>query len=279
MSPTVLSVLGLIIVLATAAIVSLGAFIIERKLGSKWVWVAWIAPPVMYTSFLLTQVDYTVHAPISYPVFRFAGANLLLWSAFCGGFVWHTGFWFGPRPEISGANGTPLGLLEDGRGLTGILRRYDALLKTYATALDAADPQPFPLLGQAVVVWFRSFLPSSLRLSRERRRRMGSIPNTLVLHLTGAEYVLAELEALTPAQLSAIEACHQMNVRRLRQRSILGWAWRSKLATLTAVAAGLISAAEYVGVLKLKDIDPWPVISGITLTGMDIPSMIARGTS
>jgi hypothetical protein len=282
-STLVISVLALIIILAAAAIVGLVAFIVQRKLSSKWLRVACLtvtclAPPVMYTSFLLTRVDYTVHALISYPVLRFAAANLRLWSAFCGVFVWHTVATFGPRPVTSGANGTPSGLLEDGRGLTGILRRYDALLKTYNTALDAADPNPFPLVGQAVLVWFRGFSPSSVRLAREQRRQIGPLPNIniLVRDLTGAECVLAELEALTPAQLSAIEACHHVNVRRLHRRSIFGWGWRSKLAMLIAVAAGLVSAAEYVGVLKWKDIDLWSFISGITLMGTDTPSIIAR---
>jgi hypothetical protein len=107
-------------------------------------------------------------------------------------------------------------------------------------------------------------------------RQMGQVPNILALDLTGAEDVLAELETLTPAQLSAIEACHHTNVRRLRQRSILGWRWQSKLAGLIGVIGSLVLAAEHVGILKFKDIDLWPLISGITVMGLDMPSIIGR---
>jgi hypothetical protein len=47
-------------------------------------------------------------------------------------------------------------------------------------------------------------------------------PNPLI-RAPEAEDVLAELDTLTTAQLSAIEECHRMNVRRLRQGSIVGW--------------------------------------------------------
>jgi hypothetical protein len=38
----------------------------------------------------------------------------------------------------------------------------------------------------------------------------------------------------------------------------------------------LVSAAEYVGILKFQGIDLWSVIGGITMWGMDTPSIIAR---
>jgi hypothetical protein len=97
---------------------------------------------------------------------------------------------------------------------------------------------------------------------------MSQVPSILAFDLTGDEGVLAELETLTPAQLSAIEACHRMNVRRLRQRSILGWNWRSKLTALVGAIVALVSAAEYVGILKFKGIDLWSVIGGITIWGI-----------
>jgi hypothetical protein len=214
-------------------VVGLVALRVQRTWGSKRLWVMWLAPAVMYTSFLLTQIDYTDHTLLSRLVLQFALANFGLVSILSGIVVWHTVVWFGPRLLATTANGRPAGPLEDVRGLMGILGRYEKLL-------------------------------------------MGQVPNILALDLTGAEAVLAELETLTPAQLSAIEACHHMNVRRLRQRSILGWGWRSKLAGLIGVIGSLVLAAEHVGVLKFKDIDLWLFISGITLMGLDMSSILAR---
>ena len=50
---------------------------------------------------------------------------------------------------------------------------------------------------------------------------MGLVPNILARARIGAEVLRAELETLTIAQLSAIEECHRINVRRLRHCSIV----------------------------------------------------------
>jgi hypothetical protein len=135
---------------------------------------------------------------------------------------------------------------------------------------------PYPSVSRIFLIVLQGFLPRNIRGSGERARQRGPVPSILGFDLVGAEAVLAEMETLTPAQLSAIEACHQLNVRRLRQRSILSWGLGGKLAGLVAGIVALVSAAEYVGVLKLKDVDLWPLISGVSMIGWDIPSIIAR---
>jgi hypothetical protein len=172
----------------------------------------------------------------------------------------------------------PAGLLAGAQGLTGILGCYHKLLATYATALDRVPRylHPYPSVSRIFLIVLQGFLPRNIRGSGERARQRGPVPSILGFDLVGAEAVLAEMETLTPAQLSAIEACHQLNVRRLRQRSILSWGLGGKLAGLVAGIVALVSAAEYVGVLKLKDVDLWPLISGVSMIGWDIPSIIAR---
>ena len=176
MSAVALSVLGLIVALVFAAVVGLMAVIVQRKFGSKWLWVVWLAPGMMYTSFLLTRVDYTVHSMISRPVLWFATSNFALWSAFSGIMVWYVVTWFGLQPAASGSNGIPAGLLEEARGLPGILRAYNKLLETYARALNDADPNPYPSIPKAVLEGFRTLLPSSVRLAAGTDTSAGASP-------------------------------------------------------------------------------------------------------
>jgi hypothetical protein len=134
------------------------------------------------------------------------------------------------------------------------------------------SPSTLPAFRRAL----QGGLPSAVRWAKERWREMGQVPSILAVDLIGTEGLLAELETLTPAQFAAMEACHRINVRRLRQRSIVGWNWRSLLAGLVGAIVGLVSAAEYVGILKLKDIDLWSLTGGVTMWGMDTLSVIAR---
>jgi hypothetical protein len=275
-------VLAPIVVGIVIVVVGIVAVIVQRKFGSKWLWVVWLAPAVIYTGFLLTQVDYNVHSIISRPIFSFATANFVLMSALSGMVVWHTSVWFGPRPPSVGSDGmsgpplrVPAGHVENVHGLTSILRRYYALLATYTTALEEAGRfNPYPSVWHAFLEAFRGFLPSAIRQNRERVRQISQVPNVLGMDFIGAENILVELETLTIAQLSAIEECHRINVRRLRQRSIFGW--KSQLAVLITAVTGVVLAAERVGILKLKDIDLWPLMSGITMMGTDMPSSIFR---
>jgi hypothetical protein len=162
----------------------------------------------------------------------------------------------------------PMGKLEDTDGLAGILRKYHELLSTFATALDSAlGLTPFnPYLRQprAFFRGFRSHLPSYIRQARVSSRQFDLVPNALMRDLASADAVLVELEALTPAQLSAIEECHRVNTRRVRRRSltigpIIEWSEKSKLLAVVVVAV-----LGSLGVGKVDDL--WPLMRGITFT-------------
>jgi hypothetical protein len=60
------------------------------------------------------------------------------------------------------------------------------------------------------------------------------------MDLIGTEPVLAELEMLTPAQFLAIEECHRVNVRRLRQR-VIDRSWPVPLFTVITGIAGVLA--------------------------------------
>jgi hypothetical protein len=70
-----MSVLPLVVVLVFAVALGVVAYKVERKWSSRWLWVVWLAPPVLFTVFLLSLVDYTVHTLISRPVLWFALVN------------------------------------------------------------------------------------------------------------------------------------------------------------------------------------------------------------
>ncbi len=283
MTSAAIKVLALVAAIIFMAVVGIVTAIVQRKFGSKWLWVVWLAPAVMHTGFLLTRIDYNAYSVISGPVLWFAASQFVFTSIFTGMAVWNTAVWFGPRSPSAASNGmsdlplpVPAGKLEDEHGLTGILGRYQRLLTTYTTALDAASIHPYPSLPRVFLGAFRAFSPSSVRQDLERGRQMGQVPNILALDLTGAKDVLAELETLTIAQLSAIEECHRTNVRRLRQRLIFERI-RGNWVTLIGVISSLVLAAEHVGVLKLKDIDLWHLMSGIIVMGADIRAAIFQG--
>jgi hypothetical protein len=278
MTATMRSVLGLLIVIGTAAVLGLIAFLVQRTWGSRWLWLVWLMPALLFTAFLLTRVDYTTQTLFSRPVLGFALAYFTFMSLFAGEVVWCIALWFGSDVPSTAAE-TAAGPMVDRRGLTGITRCYERLLTIYESALQKAPINPYPSIPRAVCLTLRGFLPSTVRQARRRVRHMGDVPNILPLDLTGAEDVLAEVDALTPVELAAIETCHRLNVRRLRQRSVMGWGWSSKLARLVAATAVLVSAAEYVGLLKLKNIDAWSLLSGITLWGTDTPSVLAKSVS
>jgi hypothetical protein len=159
--------------------------------------------------------------------------------------------------------------LEDERGLTSILQRYQELLETYATALDAAPFNPHESLPRAFLRSIRALSPSSVRRGRERVRQMNRTPNVLATDLIGAEAVLVELGMLTAAQLSAIEECHRVNVRRLRQGSMV-----RLVPGLIGVLSGLVVIVKGVSGVKFSNL--LPLIGGITLTGYDIQSILTR---
>jgi hypothetical protein len=144
-------------------------------------------------------------------------------------------------------------------------------------ALDKADKasrNPYPSVPLALAIVIRQILFTSVWEVREKAHQVGPVPNVLTVDLAGAEAVLAALEMLTVAQLAAIEECHRMNVRRLRQRLVSDWRWRSLITTIIGGFSLLLAAVKEVAGAKYSDL--LPLFYGITLTGMDILSITTR---
>jgi hypothetical protein len=212
---------------------------------------------------------------------RFWVAYLLISVAFTSGMVVLGVAGLGPRPPQDSSTeinyfpfNMPTGKLEDTDGLAGILTQYHELLRTFGTSLDTAlGPTPFnPYLPlpQAFLRDFQAYRPSFLRQARISSRQFDQVPNALTRDLAGASTVLAELDKLTAAQLTAIEECHRVNIRRLRQRSFLRWELWSKIiavgATLVAAVGYGVTALDKVAGIKPGDL--WAYIGTIDLTGV-----------
>jgi hypothetical protein len=279
---------GLIMALSVYVLVAIVATIAQRTWGSKSLFWVWIASAVTITGAILFWSFYQHGFPLPstrQQLFALAIVSVFLFmvAAFASALaIWFAAV-FGPRPPQDSSTevnyfpfNMPLGKLEETDGLAGILRRYQELLAIFATALDSAlDSTPFhPYLPlwRALPRIFRSYLPGFTRQARASSRQFEQAPNALMRDLAGADVVLAELETLTPAQLSAIEECHRVNVKRLGQRSFLSWNWRSGVAVSVAAIGSLAIAAEKVAGVKPSDL--WALMSGITLTGITLQSNI-----
>jgi hypothetical protein len=279
---------GLIMALIPLVLVAIVAAIVQRKWGSRRLLWVWIASAVIVTGAILFWSFYQHGFPLPSTrqelfIVAIVSAFIFMAAAFASALaVWFAAA-FGPRPPQDSSTevnyfpfNMPLGKLEETDGLAGILRRYQELLAIFATALDSAlDSTPFhPYLPlwRALPRIFRPYLPSFTRQARVSSAQFDRAPNALMRDLAGADVVLAELETLTAAQLSAIEECHRVNVKRLRQRSLLRWNWRSGVAVLVAAIGSLAVAAEKVAGVKPSDL--WPLMSGMTLTGITLQSNI-----
>ena len=277
-------------VVVALVIVFIAAMLAQRKWGSKALWWVWIASAVVITGAILSWAFYKYGLPSAEEFFQRLFPFALLVTYLFSGVAFASGaviWWvavFGPRPlQDSSAEvnyfpfDLPTGKLQDTHGLPGILRRYHELLATFTIALDAAlASTPFNSyepVSRGLRHIFHSYLPGYLRQARVSGRQFRRVPNALTMDLAGAHVVLAELETLTAAQLSAIEECHRVNVRRLRQRTIIGWPW-GKIAVVCATCGAMISfgvnAVEQVTGVKPSDL--WPLVSGLTFTWADLRS-------
>jgi hypothetical protein len=249
------------------------AIIVQRKFGSKRVLYVWLASTVIFNGYVFAM--FYIHSPHStretlfIAMHQFIPVSLPL-IMFFGVFAWIGSGIVSPPKHLSSSevNYFPytlsIGKLEDTYGLAGILRRYHELLATFLTDLDTAlgsTPfNPYQPMYRDFLRSFQTFFASYRHQARADYRQFRQVPNALMKELAGADAVLAELETLTAAQLSAIEECHRVNVRRLRQRSIFRWTWQGVIA-LGGALVGLEAAAEKVGGVKPSDF--WPLIRAI----------------
>jgi hypothetical protein len=283
-----------ILVILAFVLVAIVAARVRRKWGSRSLLWVWIASAFIITGTILFWIFYQLGFPLPSTRQEFFAividiASVLMATAVTSGIAVCFSAIFGPPTQASSSEinyfpfNLPMGKLEDTYGLTGILRKYQELLSTFLIALDSAlGLTPFnPYLRQprAFLRGFRSYLPSFVRQARVSSHQFDRAPNALMRDLAGADGVLAELETLTPAQLSAIEECHRVNTRRLRQRSILRRDWWGKIAVVCTAAVPAISYLAIVveKVAGKKPDDLWPVISGITFTMADLQLRIILG--
>jgi hypothetical protein len=272
-------------VIGASVMTVVAAIIVQRKFGSKRVLYVWLASAVIFTGYILTK-GYIL-SPLSTRETLFMAMHLfiplfLIFIMLFGMLVWTVIQIVPPPKHLSSTKinyfpyTLPIGKLEDTYGLAGILRRYHELLATFLTDLDTALAStlfnPYQSMYRDFLRSLQMYFPSYLRQARADSRQFKQVPNALMKDLAGADVVLAELETLTAAQLSAIEECHRVNVRRLRQRSIFRWSWPGGIAILGSALVSLGAAAEKVGGVKPSDF--WPLIKGINLMGTDPQSFI-----
>jgi 4-amino-4-deoxy-L-arabinose transferase-like glycosyltransferase len=262
--------MDLIILLVALVLVAIVTIIVQRKWGSRRLLWVWIASAVITTSAILFWFSYNYGSPISGTRQQILSKVVLSIGAFISFailFGVEVGLVsiFGPRPPQSASAEVnyfpfdmPLGGLENTDGLTGILRRYQELLSIFATTLDTAlgsTPfNPYQSMPRSVLGSFRRYSPTFLRQARVSSAQFDQVPNALMRDLAGADAVLTELEKLTPAQLSASEECHRVNMKRLRQRSVLRWDGWGSIATISAIFITMIKygadAAEQLAGVK-----------------------------
>jgi hypothetical protein len=290
-------ILSSIRVLTPLVIVAITATLAQRKWGSKALLWLWIASAVVITGATLSWIFYKHGLPSAQELFQhlftFAFLVTYLFAGITfasGGVIWCVAV-LGPRPPQDSSPevnyfllNMPAGKFEDPYGLEGILARHHQLLESCMRSLDTAlasspfNPYLFP--PSAFLKSFRMYIPRFMRQARASSRRFIRVPDALMMDLAGAHVVLAELETLTAAHLSAIEECHRVNVRRLRQRTILGWPW-GKITAVCAVCAAVITsvvaAAEKVAGVKPSDL--WPHIRDIPLTGAGLQSSMTQGVT
>jgi hypothetical protein len=266
-----------ILALINLTMVGIATAFAQRKWGSKRLFWVWLISAVIITGNTSLWVLYQNGFPDIRQAFLAVAVSvalLFIMAALASGLLIVCVATLVPPPEYTstGVNyfpyNLPMGPLEDTYGLAGILRKYQELLSTFATALDSAlspaHHNPYQPILRDFLGSFRTYLPGYLRQARVSSRQFDRAPNALMRDLAGADVVLAELEKLTTAQLSAIEQCHLVNTRRVsRRRFTIGpiseWSEKGKLLA-TAATAVLGS----LGVGKVSDL--WPLIRGITFT-------------
>jgi hypothetical protein len=136
-----------------------------------------------------------------------------LFLTLSGMVVWLVAVIVLPRtvPDEASPAGPPGGP-EETHVLLGIPRRYQALLDAHREARQRAIVRPWYRR------MFRLYVPSYARQDLGEVHQQWRTPDVFMRDFIAAAPVLTELSQMSTAGLSALEAYHRVNLRRVRQR-------------------------------------------------------------
>jgi hypothetical protein len=240
-------------------LVVMGAIFVQRKFGWKGLLVVWLGSTVLATGFYVTW--YCLTSPLS---LRETLANALtlalvllpMFLFFSGILLWIIAIVVPPPSERGHFPPIrPLGRLEDMHELPSVPWRYQELLTAYAETCKKAVIRPS----------FRAYFPSYIRQNSILTRQSWHVPNIIMRDFVAAEAVLTELGEITPAQLSALEAYHQINLKHVKRRliplKVAVWSLPTTVLAFSKALPNLITALEKRGMIVTLQWDAvWPSV-------------------
>jgi hypothetical protein len=129
---------------------------------------------------------------------------------------------------------------------------YGELLDFYAAQLRLEGlNNPYPAWSELLKHAKPSFNLERFREMGPRTARANSV-NALLTTMPRTEAIYARLRQLPPRMLSAIKVCNEVNLRRLRERSVLGSA--SRLLLSLGALLGAAKAAQEFGLVSAPDL-------------------------
>jgi hypothetical protein len=206
-----------LVIFIFVVVVAAVTFFVRRKVGWGWLIVVWLGLSVLATAPYIVWV-YRV-SPLSLDethmyAWKVACLVFTLFLMLSGMVVWLVALIVPPRtaPDDVPSTGPPGGP-EDTHELLGIPRRYQALLAAHREARQRAVVRPW------YRAMFRVYVPSYVRQDFNSTREFWRTPDVFMRAFVAAAPVLTALSEMPTAQLSALEAYHRVNLRRVRRRS------------------------------------------------------------
>jgi hypothetical protein len=149
--------------------------------------------------------------------------------------VWLVSLIVPPRttPEDAPSTG-PSWRPEDTHELLGLPRCYQALLVAHREARQQAVDRPW------YHAMFRLYVPSYVRQDLGSARQFWRAPDLFRRHFVATAPVLAALSEMPTARLSALEAYHRVNLKRVRRRSIPVRVLAGALPAVSVVASRVL---------------------------------------
>jgi hypothetical protein len=197
-------------------VVAIVAVVVRRTAGWKWLVVVCLGLSALLTGLYVIWI-YRV-SPLSpdethMHAWTVARILFLLFLTLSRMVVWLVALIVPPPTALEDAPSTgPLGQPEDTHELLGIPRRYQALLAAQREARQRAVVRPW------YRTMFRLYVPSYLRQDIGEAHQLWRTPDVFKRDFIAAAPVLTELSQMPTAGLSALEAYHRVNLRRVRRR-------------------------------------------------------------